>query len=369
MKNKLLFIVLLFSSLHVSAQDIKPKDIFTSTVRYHYGVILPHHKSIKYLTKDRLSAVEVNFGILPSNSRSWVSLYNRPEIGLGLYHTNLGNDDVLGNATAVYPYINFHLKEGVRWDFDLQIGMGIAYTDKPFHKTSNYTNIAIGSNFNAFFKFMGTANYALAPKWRINSGIGFCHISNGAIKLPNKGLNMLTGNVGIQYYWNGKKPRKHYYKIEKQKLDNEFSIVWSHGAKQVSEIDEHKYYSTSLSCNYGIGINAKQRIGFGVDFFYDKSANRGHWDFDPQTGFKDRFSQAIILTHDLVIQRFSIIANIGVYTLYETSPEHPIYSRLGLRYQITKNIVSNISLKAHLGKADFIEWGIGYKFKTKRHAK
>jgi hypothetical protein len=42
---------------------------------------------------------------------------------------------------------------------------------------------------------------------------------------------------------------------------------------------------------------------------------------------------------------------------------------LGLRYQLNEHLLANLSLKAHLGQADFIEWGVGYKISKKKHEK
>lgn len=366
MNKSLLFILLIFIYSCLSAQTNNDKDILTSTLRYHYGAVLPHHKSISYLVNDQVSAIEINFGILPSKHRTWSQRYNQPEIGIGFYHGSLGNKEILGNTNAIFPYINFNLKDFRRADLRLQTGFGLAYTKKHFDPTENFTNVAIGSKFNAFFKLLLNGSYHITNKWSANVGLGFQHLSNGSINVPNKGLNMATGNLGIQYHFNEVK-RIPKSRAIYPKLPNELTIIISGGIKQTTEIDENKYFASSLSTNYTFGINAKQKVGFGIDLFYDEGANRGDWNFTPETKFEDRISQSVILTHDLVIQKFSLITHIGIYTLYKTEPEKPIYSRVGLRYNISDNIVANLSLKAHLGKADFIEWGIGYRLKRKKN--
>ncbi|NOU59486.1 acyloxyacyl hydrolase [Marinifilum caeruleilacunae] len=366
MKNCLLLLFSAFTFLNSYAQESEKKDVFHTTIRYHYGAVLPHHKSIHYLVNDQIAALELNFGILPSINRSWSKMYNQPEIGIGFYRGSLGNDKVLGNTNALFPYINFNLKDYRKGNLRLQTGFGVAHTKKHFHPSENYTNVAIGSKLNAFFKLLLSSSYQIGKQWSANVGIGFQHLSNGSINVPNKGLNMATANIGIQYHFN---------EIERQvkspatysKLDNELTIIFSGGLKQTTEIDENKYFASSLSSNYAFGINSKQRIGFGIDIFYDEGANRGDWNFSPATSFQDRLSQALYVSHDLVIQKFSLITHIGVYALYKTDPEKPIYSRVGLRYNVSNKIVANLSLKAHLGKADFIEWGIGYRFNMKKN--
>jgi hypothetical protein len=39
-----------------------------------------------------------------------------------------------------------------------------------------------------------------------------------------------------------------------------------------------------------------------------------------------------------------------------------IFLRAGARYYVYKNINAGVSIKAHMGKADFIEWTVGYTF-------
>lgn len=367
-KHFLLFIFLLFGA-SLFAQEKSEKDIFTSTLRFHYGIVMPHHKSISYLVNNQISAVELNLGYIPSNKKNWAKLYKQPEIGIGLYHGSLGNDKVLGNVTAVFPYINFPIKSGNKWEFNTQLGIGLGYTKKHFDPVENYTNLALGTKYNAFFKLMANGAYAFRSKWNVNAGVGFNHLSNGSFSSPNKGLNLLTGSVGLTYFWNGNREKKPVPVSGLKELENEILIIWSHGIKQSTEIDHHKYYATSLSGSYSIGVNAKRRFGFGIDLFYDEATNRGKWNFTPQTSFKDRFSQGLFISHDLVIKKLSIIAQIGVYTIYKTKPEKPIYTRLGLRYQLSKHFLANLSLKAHLGQADFIEWGVGYRLSKKKHGK
>ncbi|MBL4559506.1 MAG: acyloxyacyl hydrolase [Labilibaculum sp.] len=369
MKKPFLFLLFVLICKSVFAQKKPEKNIFTSTVRFHYGVVLPHHKSISYLVNDQISAIELNLGYIPSYEKNWAKLYKQPEIGIGLYHGSLGNDKVFGNVTAIFPYINFPIKRGNKWEVNTQFGIGLGFTKKHFDPVNNYANIAIGTKFNAFFKLLAQGSYSVSPKWRINGGIGFNHISNGAISAPNKGLNLLTSNFGVNYYWN-EKSRKSFTPVSREeKLPNEFLLVWGNGIKQASEKDHHKYYTSSLSGNYSLGINPKQKLGFGIDLFYNKAANRGKWDFEPETSFKNRFSQAIFISHDLVIDKFSIIANIGVYTYYKTEPEKPVYTRLGIRYRFNEHLITSLSLKAHMGKADYIEWGIGYRIKRNKSEK
>lgn len=360
-----LIIALLFLSLTTHAQE--DKSTFTTTVKYHYGVIIPHHESIAYLREETVRGIELNFGLIPSSKQKWSQLFNQPEIGLAAYHGNLGNDRVLGDVTALFPYINFHILRNNRLNIVHHFGFGLALAEKKFNRTKNYTNLAIGSNLNAFINLSFNAELSLTSQWQIISGLGINHISNGSFTKPNKGLNLLTVNFGVKYAFKERPKNRHLNKIHHFKdLNNEFSIAYNQGIKQIEEPEQQNYYMSAITANYGWGINSKQRLGFGIDLFYDRSSNRGVLDYDPKINFEDRFRQAIFISHDLCIENLAIVTQIGVYTYYKTEPEKIVYSRLGLKYNIGQHFFANVNLKAHMGKADYIEWGFGYRIQRKK---
>lgn len=365
-KDLLSFITaLLFLNQTTYAQE--DKNTFTTTVKYHYGVIIPHHESITYLREETVSAIELNFGLIPSSKQKWSQLFNQPEIGLAIYHGNLGNDRVFGNVSALFPYINFHILRNNRLNIIHHFGFGLAVVEKKFDPTKNYTNLAIGSNLNAFISLSFNAELSLTSQWQIISGLGINHISNGSFAKPNKGLNLLTANLGVKYAFKERPKNRYLNKICHFKdLNNEFSIAYNQGLKQIKESEQQTYYMSSITANYAWGINAKQRWGFGIDLFYDRSSNRGVWDYHPKTDFDDRFRQGIFISHDLFIENLAIVTQIGIYTYYKTEPEKIVYSRLGLKYNIGQHFFANVNLKAHLGKADYIEWGFGYRIQKKK---
>ena len=232
---------------------------------------------------------------------------------------------------------------------------------KYFHPVNNYSNKLIGSKYNAHIKFGLEANYSFS-RFDISSGIMLSHFSNGSRKHPNDGLNIVTGSLGLNYKFG------ETLQVEKcchnyAKLKDEFSIILNQSWKEKNEQDPHTYYVSSINISYTKGFNSRQRLGGGIDLFYDESVDRGYWTKNPRTSFKDRISQALFLSHELVISKVSFVTQIGFYTLYKTKPNnHPFYNRLGLRYKFSRHLLANFSLKGYLGSSDFIELGIGYSF-------
>ena len=66
-------------------------------------------------------------------------------------------------------------------------------------------------------------------------------------------------------------------------------------------------------------------------------------------------------SYDLVISDLSIIINMGAYIYSRYPDDETVYQRIGLRYRVNKKLFVLMHLKSHWGKADFIEWGVGYR--------
>jgi len=333
-------------------------------LNYHQGLFVPKNQNINYLIQDKISAFEIKLAIHPTSQKQWVRQFAVRKIGLGYYQGTLGNTSSLGDVQSLTPFIQFGIKSWDRFQINTDIGLGIAMMSKYFNPVNNYSNKLIGSKYNAHIKVGLEANYSLY-RFDLTSGLVFSHFSNGSRKHPNDGLNMVTASVGINYKF-GKtiptviKPQTY------SKLKDELTAIINQSWKETSEQDPHTYYVSSINLSYTKGINSRQRIGGGIDLFYDESVDRGYWTRTPKTSFKNRISQAVFLSHELVLSQVSFITQIGFYTLYKTKPDNnPFYNRLGLRYQFSKHFLANFSLKGYLGSSDFIEMGIGYYFNKK----
>jgi hypothetical protein len=64
--------------------------------------------------------------------------------------------------------------------------------------------------------------------------------------------------------------------------------------------------------------------------------------------------------YEHVAGRISIPVQLGVY-LYNRYVISQLYQLIGLRYRFAEKWVASVQLKAHFGKADYIQYGIGYK--------
>lgn len=328
-----------------------------------YGVIIRHREAMGNLMR-HVSSFKIEYGKQTFGRELWEQLYRYPEYGVGYYFANLNDPKILGYVNAVYGYINSPFVSTNRFLLNYQFAIGVSYLNKHFDYRDNYTNLAIGSHWNAYFNLSINASYRLSKKIELTAAIAGCHYSNGAFKQPNLGINVVSFDLGVKYFLNEIVTEKKMQEVPVFIKKNDFSVLMALGTKSIPPIRGPNYFMATTSFYFSRQINHKRKIGIGTDFFYDETLYT-ELDNSKTVPFKDILRNGIYISHEFLIKKLSVAIQLGAYTYYHVEPFFPIYTRLALRYDILPQIFANVSLKAHMGVADFIEWGVGYRFSGK----
>lgn len=338
------------------------KNVFVK-IKPGMGVIIRHRESMGNLI-GHVPSMQIEVGRQTYGKDVWEQLYRYPEYGVGYYFADLGNPKLLGYVNAAYIYLNAPFFRKPDFSFNYHLAIGISYLSKKWDSQTNYENLAIGSHVNVYFNIDFNTSFKLSKKLELTTGLGACHYSNGAIKQPNLGLNVVNINAGLKYYFNEVKPDKIVQGISSEPKKNDFSVIVAGGIKTVPPLMGPYYFMSTISFYFARQTSYKHKFGFGTDMFYDASL----YD-EPSDSSKVYFEQVIrngiFVSHEYLIKKIAIVIQLGAYTYTRFSPRFPLYTRLALRYNATPHLFANISLKAHLGVADFIEWGVGYRFSKK----
>lgn len=330
----------------------------------HYGFILPHIRSIEYMLVSHLTSIDVKLGTKSTEADPWNYLYRYPGRGFGYFVTGLGNKEWLGYGHALYSYINipYNRKEG-RFQWNYQMGLGFGYLTKKFDIEENLYNVAIGSAFNIYINFETDLVVKLTPRLNWCTGLNFSHFSNGKLKSPNLGLNIITLATGIKYYIHDYQKVKSVPEITEPENQNEFTVFLSGGIKSHDDLLSDMYFISSLSGDYHRIVSNKRKFGGGLDIFYDASIHRS-LRADGKTPVKttDLYRIGIHGSHEVMFKRLTLLMQLGHYVYYTYFELTNLYTRIGLIYDISEHWLARISLKAHMANADFMEWGMGYKF-------
>ncbi len=247
--------------------------------RGHYGFFYHHHFEMErfnaHFPAFEASVYQGSFG-----RKEWQTLYNYPYIGFTFYHSSLGNFEELGEAYALYPFINYPLLRGETSQLTLKLGVGAAYLTRCFDHLENPYNFSIGSHFNAAVNLSFEFRQEITPRLMAVASFGLTHFSNGATKSPNYGLNTFSGALGIASHLRVPRAlsifakRPEYYKYE---FDGKhwFSVDLDYGIgiKDVSQIfgKNDRFLVHDFSARFLAQFTTCSRAGFSLSLVKDNS--------------------------------------------------------------------------------------------------
>ncbi len=399
MKNNFIIFILILLAISVKSQTFEQYSLKLQGIS---GKILPHDVHVKALVENPVSGLELSVEFQSMNDSKWYQYNGFPILGVGGVWLNLGNPSKLGSAFAVYPYICFPIIRTNFLKLNIKGGVGASFLTKTYYNTNidslgnllplNSTNAAIGSNLNVYFSGGGSLEIPIAAGFSLTADYTWNHMSNGSAVTPNSGLNLLNGFVGIKYFPNYKK----FHFPAKQKLENiarnlSFEVIASGGFRQLYYLDKQTFPIASVVLGVYRPMTNFYRMGLAIDAFYD-GVYDGH-----TTGFtrfylnnndlKNKIRIGTSWQHELLLGKLTAGFDFGIY-LYDPiknlspyadakngtlnkgliypysidSEDGWFYTRATLKYAIDRHYFISLGLKTHLQKAEFIEWGLGYRF-------
>jgi hypothetical protein len=363
LKKILLPVILACFSLTAFSQN-RPDRNFLVSAQGHYGYIISHRATMNHLVKGHIFGGELNYIFRTNGEKCWQQLHRYPDIGVCALHLYLANPEQLGNLEALYPYLNLRMNKGrKKTAWNVRVGIGLAYLTKPFDKLTNHKNNAIGSHLNGFVNLRLNATRMIGKSWRLDGGLGLTHASNGAIKTPNLGLNMVTVNLGAGYVFGNKDcPRVIDTAIAPALKKWHPSVIFVAGLKEIDP-GGPEYTSFGLELNAYRTMGHKSKMGGGAELSYN-SATKQYWAEDSVFTTKpgDLMKLGIKYSYSFNIDRVSLPIDFGYYVFNRLPNDDKFFHRIGLRYMVTKHLIANVTLLTHWARADYFEWGIGYEF-------
>ncbi|MCU4157889.1 acyloxyacyl hydrolase [Carboxylicivirga sp. A043] len=328
-----------------------------------------------YFIEDFSGGFEISYGRSLFSKESWESYFNYPEIGIGFYYGTFGNRDIYGSGLALFPYINYNIHRSKKLSIQNKVSMGIGYATKPFDIETNTYNTVFSSHLNAYIGLALLMDYRLSKHFSLASSLSLTHLSNGAARKPNHGINTLTASIGAKYHFN-ENPTPILEKIEAPKSnERDIIIVGSVGRSQSTPYNESLYWNGSLSISHLWHLSKKRAIGVGFDQFYSETAPyswEAYEESDEEVNFSTRhyLFNGLFTSYNVFLGKTTLFVNIGAYLHTNIKPPQPIYPRMGIRHYLTKNLIANFSVKASFFRSEFLEFGLGYriKYKTKDKA-
>ncbi len=372
--SKYLFVSIVFRILflfalslllnHASAQDV------LSDRKYSYkaggytsrGFIIMHDEQMGHLSQSHTDGFSLFVKKQTYGNRYWEQLFRYPDLAVVFNYVDY-NNPILGETFSALGTIDCYIVRNPGNALTFQFGFGVGYNTHPYDGETNNKNIALGSRIT--YAALARINHTLQllPGLDLETGIKLSHFSNGAFKMPNKGINVVTADIGLSYDFN--KPKLVYQKApELPAVDRRmrYDVVLASGIKEIDPVGGRKYSFLTLSLLASKQTSQTNQFALGVDFFYSLATKEEiKIDRDLNGAVPDFKRVGIVGGHELLMGRLSFIAQVGAYVYRPYKSDKPIYQRYGFKYGFAERVSGGVFLKTHYGKADAVEWAIGFK--------
>lgn len=311
-----------------------------------------------YIVNSHPFAGHIQLGLQTTGKKNWHQNHWYPIVGGGLYYANL-NSDILGEVKAVYSFFNLQMIRKSNFTFNYQISPGVAFLNSPFDENENYYNIAIGNRINAFFRIHFNTSLKISDKIRWNSGLAISHYSNGGMRMPNLGINLVTLYTGVQATIGNTEPT---YIVSELPQINKKLFITADAGFTMKKVKQEIYPVSSARITALKQVTNRRRFGLGMELFYDRTTYKRlelENVYDRKTS--TLFRPGIFVCQDFVVGKTDGFIQIGYYLHAVSESDKVVYSRFGIRYWATEKTFIYTSVVTHFFKAQFIDAGIGVR--------
>lgn len=368
---KSLFFVLLFSLSISCFSQQEGNNHFSLQIDYFYGQVIKHKDKIAHLAISFPRGFMVNYTQKSENTRA-KKRFNFPEYGFTFVYHDFQNP-ILGSAYALNINYTFYFGNKANKNlFYLRLGQGIAYNTHPFDQQTNAKNVSLGSHLLANTTIDLSYRRRISKALDANLGILLNHYSNGAIKSPNVGLNLFSFNTGVSYHFDHENPIDYTTDPSDttELIDDEpikLNLQFSGGLNSTTNIGgrQFPYYVGTLYADKR--LNSKSIVQFGSEIFfsnYIKELIRFNAIAFPEKGLDataDYKQVSLIVGHELDLNNFSILTQLGYYVYYPYPVDKRYYERIGVKKYFGDKWFATATIKAHLFLAESIDLGIGIR--------
>jgi hypothetical protein len=403
-------IISLLIVLIITPVIIAQPNAFVFKAQMIEGEIIPTNKNLENIDPNSTLGGEIAIEFPSWGEYPWHQYLGEPTLGVGFVGLNLGDNNILGQTYALYPYLLINIVQLKHFELKWKGGVGLSFFNKTYNRVYKeyneetipnwsyygpYCNNLIGSIVNVYITTGAHFNFPIKKGFAVNADFGYMHMSNGSVLQPNGGINMLYATIGASYKL--EREQAHCENNNKEKFPPlpykwSINITGSGGYRELYYRDNKGYGIASLHTGATYNICNWYALGGSFDVFYDGV-------FNPNTKFgryilddniANLFRVAVSVNNEFKVGRLTTILDWGIYLYdpiklaykdkegnkYEKRPilyKYNIekedgwnYFRLGLRCRVWDNLYIQTAVKTHLSKAEMIEWGIGYQIPFKQ---
>lgn len=380
MRRKQLLFFLSIICFQLNAQQTVQTSRFALESSFHTGYIVRNSGDVP--ENQTPFFVTINPSVQTNGSEDWHQILGFPRVGFKFTYGSLGNRKELGNLLGFTPNMTFKTSAN-RWYLpSVNLGLGIAWFNKPYDETENPRNFYIGSHITA----LAEASLQIEPRIGKNtflvSGFRVMHCSNSHYQVPNLGINILSVYLGLLINPASVETKPEIRTLNIPEARIRFNIRSGLGVHELARTfgpagsPKYVIYVNDIYLSRRFGKLSNVHAGLEVNYY------NSYYQYIVRQGFfeDDRKLKSTVITaflaHELMIKRFSFLTQGGInlhnkfYNAYISQYKSEkgmgvelkkhISTRLGVQYYLfdpkyctRKNVFIGAYIKANFGQADF----------------
>lgn len=317
----------------------------------------------------------------------WQQQLNYPEYGVEMLFGAL-NNKFLGNVIGLQPFLKWHLTDKTSpLKLSFTAGLGFSYFTNPYHSAENPKNLLIGSHITNYTRGEFEVSYQY-KHFRFLVSAGVFHFSNGHVKLPNIGANVVQSKLGIAYLPFETMEYLESENIYPEKWQYEMGFLFGFHAYGASAKPHGGpiYPVYSLKQSIGKNLSPVYRISFGLiaghyRSFYRFIENELENKRNP---LLNSMYMTVFFGQEMCMGHIALSGELGLDIFkpflrkyndifnpedgFSTFIKQWNSNRLGLKYYFKNtnqsgwNASVGMFIKANFGQADFVECAVNFRF-------
>jgi hypothetical protein len=347
------FTIFLFQVVITEAQE---KNTFFVGSQAHYGFIIAHTKAIEPVSHTNPFGAELDLNWLHTSYDSWKVFRHYNISGIQLAWFNYGNPEIVGKSYLLSFYTEPILKRGEKFLFSVRAGTGFSWQTKVFDFEKDTLNKFFSTRISFPLYLSARFSFMLSPELSVTSSASYNHISNGAVKIPNFGINFPTAAIGLEYFPKKLPSFDQNYKYEGSgKMRERYLLVqlvegykWVYGEPTLS-------YGAAI--RYGLQLRNYYAINAGAELLFDGSVKRMRVIEDRYFDYK---RAGLTFGQDFFLGKITFSQMLGVYLYCPYKAKNPVYQKYELSYSFVRPLNAGIYLKAHTSDADMFGFMVNF---------
>lgn len=341
----------------------------------HAGAVYRHTPKLTTQTGELLWGQEIGLRFQTTGRRDWHAWQRYPILGAALVHFHLG-DGSHGDGFGLLPHLSVPIVRSGWFTAFFRLGTGLAWVTHPYDYFDNPGQNALGSHWNNITQFRIGGEARLSDHFRLNAGVALNHFSNGASTLPNYGINIPSGYLGLA--WSPQPVREADFLLAQSDKHptRRFGGMLQMGFANIEygAFDGPKYPVWGGSAAGLYHFSRINRALLGIDYEFNKAVyeyglNSAEFE-NETTAQKGATRLAIFVADEFLFGSIGVQLQLGHYVGKDLNQYvlRQYYSKLTMRvyfpnlFKTTLQPQAGITLKAHATTAEYISLNAGLAF-------